>query len=90
MALSEEVKTILENLTYEEKQLILLCEELYDKKWDRFLIDLEERLKGRPYIFRLVNRIEEDIKRVKKLQAIEADYNISLFEHNELIQFRKN
>lgn len=55
----------------EEKMLVQLREELYQGNWKNFLKDLKDRLKDRPYIFKLANRIEEDIERIEKLQAYE-------------------
>jgi hypothetical protein len=40
--------------------------------------DLKDRLKGRPYIFKLVNRIEEDLDRIEKLQAYELKHGVNL------------
>ena len=51
---------------------------LYGGSWDRFLRDLDDRLKGKPYIFKLVNRIEEDIDRIKRLRGYEDEHGIDL------------
>ena len=65
-------------LLREESMLIILRDELYAKSWDRMIRDLEDRLKGKPYIFALVNRIEGDIERIKKLKAYEEEHKINL------------
>jgi hypothetical protein len=67
-------------LTPEEKMLITLRDELYGGSWDRMLQDLRERLRGRPYIFKLVNRIQDDIERIEKLQDYEKKNGIDLAE----------
>ena len=59
-------------LTEEECMLLTLRDELYEGSWDNMLQDLRDRLKGKPYIFKLVNRIEEDIIRIEKLRQYEA------------------
>lgn len=51
--------------------LITLRDELYGGSWERMTKDLNDRLKGRPYIFKLVNRIKDDLKRILKLQEYE-------------------
>ena len=64
-------KSFVESLTPEEKMLITLRDELYGGSWERMTKDLNDRLKGRPYIFKLVNRIKDDLKRMAKLQEYE-------------------
>jgi hypothetical protein len=47
----------------------------YCGDWNIFLQDLKDRLKGRPYIFKLVNRLEDDMERIDKMQIGENKYN---------------
>jgi hypothetical protein len=61
--------------------LVTLRDELYFGAWDKMLQDLKDRLKGRPYIFKLVNRIEEDIERIGKLQQYELKHSINLADY---------
>jgi hypothetical protein len=35
-------------------------------------------LKGRPYIFKLVNRIEEDLERIETLRSYEDKHKVNL------------
>ncbi|MCI0340835.1 MAG: hypothetical protein L0216_06730 [Planctomycetales bacterium] len=65
-------------LTTEEKMLVTLRDELYVGSWEKMLQDLRDRLKGRPYIFKLVSRIEEDLVRIEKLQAYELRHKVNL------------
>ncbi len=76
-------KEFVKSLTTQDRMLITLRDELYFGSWDRMLTDLRDRLKGRPYIFKLVNRIEEDIKRIEKLQAYELKNEINLSDFLE-------
>ena len=76
--MDEEHKRFCESLTPEEKMLITLRDELYFGAWDKMLKDLKDRLKGRPYIFKLVNRIEEDIERIERLQEYEVKHKVNL------------
>lgn len=68
-------------LSPEEKMLIQLRDELYGGSWDRMLTDLKARLKGRPYIFKLVNRIEDDIRRIEKLKEYEEKNAVNLADY---------
>jgi len=43
--------------------------------------DLRDRLQGRPYIFKLVNRIEEDLERIQKLRSYEEEHKIDLADY---------
>ena len=58
--------------------LLTLRDELYGGQWERMLADLQDRLKGRPFIFKLVNRIKDDIRRIEKLQDYEKKNGINL------------
>lgn len=67
-----------ESLSSNERMLITIRDELYEGNWDLMLSDLQQRLEGKMYIFRLVNKIEQDIEGIKKLQLYEKDHNINL------------
>lgn len=67
-----------ESLATEDRMLIILRDELYSGSWERMLQDLRDRLRGRPYIFKLVNRIQDDISRIEKLQEYEKKNSINL------------
>jgi len=73
-----DVRAVLDTLSEQEKVLILCNEELYGGRWDLLTCDLVERLEGRPYIFKLGERIRDDIERVRKLRAIEEKWGIRL------------
>lgn len=76
--MSAQHKKYFDSLSPEERMLIVLREELYGGSWDRMLQDLRDRLRGRPYIFKLVNRIQEDIARIEKLQEYEKKHGVNL------------
>ena len=71
------------HLSSEERLLVTLREQLYGGSWESMQTDLKDRLKGRPYIFKLVNRIEEDIARIEKLASYEQKHAINLSEFLE-------
>ena len=66
------------SLSTEEKLLITLRDELYSGSWESMLADLRARLEGKPYIFRLATRIEEDIARIDRLRRYEAESGVNL------------
>ena len=70
-----------ESLSEEESMLITLRDELYAGSWGKMEQDLRDRLQGRPYIFKLVNRIEEDLRRIGKLRGYENEYGINLADY---------
>lgn len=76
--MSAQHKKYFDTLTPEERMLVVLRDELYSGSWDRMLQDLRDRLRGRPYIFKLVNRIQEDIARIEKLQEYEKKHGVNL------------
>lgn len=70
-----------DRLEPEEYQLLVLRDELYDGSWEDMRRDLEDRKDGKPFIYKLVNRIEEDLKRIERLSAYEERENINLGEY---------
>jgi len=64
--------------------LIVLKRELYDGSWDDMTEDLRARLEGRPYIFKLVNRISDDLGRIERLRAFETRHEVDLSDYVEL------
>lgn len=60
------------------QMLILLRDELYGGSWDSMTQDLEKRRKKRPYIYKIVKRIEEDLPRIEVLTTYEKKYGINL------------
>lgn len=73
-----EVRNFLDRLSEEERMLVLLKQELYDGSWAAMRRDLENRLNGKPYIFKLANRIRDDIGRIDKLEAFERAHRVNL------------
>jgi hypothetical protein len=72
-----------DSLSEEAKMLLVLRDELYMGSWDKMVEDLRNRLKGRPYIFKLVNRIEEDLERIETLRSYEEKHKINLRDHDK-------
>ncbi len=68
----------------EQRMLVVLKSQLYGGQWDPMLEDLRNRLAGKPYIFKLVNRINDDIERIESMQAFEAEHAIDLSDYIEL------
>jgi len=77
---TERAQKFMSQLTEEERMLILLHRELYENSWQAMLNDLRNRLDGKPYIFKLANRIQDDIARIEKLQSFEREHNVKLSE----------
>lgn len=77
------VATFVSQLSEEERMLVLLQQELYDGSWEAMLSDLSNRLDGRPYIFKLASRIQDDIARIEKLRAFEEEQGVRLSDYVE-------
>ena len=75
---ARDIDAFIESLTDEDKMLIRLREELYEGRWDAMLADLNDRLRGKPYIFRLASRIQDDMARVQRLSRFEREKNVNL------------
>jgi hypothetical protein len=45
------------------------------------LDDLQNRLAGKPYIFKLTNRIRDDVERIKEMRDFENAHGIDLADY---------
>jgi hypothetical protein len=68
-------------MTREQRMLVVLKRELYERKWDEMVADLKARLEGRPYIFKLAHRIAEDLERISRLRDFEQTWGIDLCDY---------
>jgi hypothetical protein len=66
------------SLSADERMLITMRDELYEGSWELMLKDLKDRVKGKPFIFKLVNRIQDDIQRIDKLSEYERKHRVNL------------
>ena len=82
--LTGQVERFLMGLAPEERMLLVLKRQLYEGSWDMMLSDLHARLEGRPYVFKLANRIRDDIQRIERLRAFERDQNVDLADYVNL------
>jgi hypothetical protein len=59
------------DLSEGEVMIVEIREDLYFGNTDNLIRDLEDRKAGRPYIFKLANKLDEDIARAKGILEIE-------------------
>jgi len=59
----------------------VIRDELYGGSWEEMLKDLEARLQAKPYVFKLATRIEDDIRRIRRIREFEENNNINLKDH---------
>jgi len=83
-ATSKAVSSFVEGLSDERRMLIVLKTQLYGGSWEPMLDDLRNRLAGKPYIFKLANRIQDDIARIEEMSEFEREHNIDLGDYVEL------
>ena len=81
VASDETVRRFVEQISREEEMLIILKVELYEGNWASMLEDLRNRLAGRPHVFKLADRITEDIDRIGKLQSFEQKHQVDLSDY---------
>jgi len=80
-AVSKVVSDFVKGLSDEHRMLVVLKAQLYDDMWEPMLDDLRNRLSGKPYIFKLANRIQDDIRRIEEMQEFEAEHDIDLADY---------
>lgn len=78
MASQAQHEKFAKSLTPDERMLVTLRDDLYNGSWEQMVGDLKDRLKGKPYIFKLVNRIQDDIQRIEKLHGYEKKHKVDL------------
>jgi hypothetical protein len=77
-AIDPAVRGFLDILDDKHRMLIVLKMQLYGDRWEPMLEDLQNRLEGKPYIFKLVNRIKDDIERIEQMRSFEVEHNVNL------------
>ncbi len=83
-AVSEVVSDFINGLSEEHRMLVILKAQLYGGAWEPMLDDLRNRLAGKPYIFKLANRIQDDIERIEKMQGFEEEHKVDLADYIDL------
>ena len=82
--LKKTVDNFIAALSDEHRMLVVLKSQLYGGSWEPMLDDLQNRLEGKPYIFKLVNRIKDDIVRIQEMQGFEEKNKIDLADYIEM------
>ena len=82
--LDKAVADYVRGLREEHRMLVALKTHLYEGSWEPMLDDLRNRLAGKPYIFKLVNRIQDDIERIEEMRRFESEHKIDLAEYVDL------
>ncbi len=77
----EQARRFVEGLSEEEIMLLRLRDELYEGRWDSMLADLNDRLQGKPYVFKLANRIQDDIQRIERMSRFERQHDVDLAQY---------
>lgn len=83
-AVKRVVDDFIAGLSDEHRMLVVLKAQLYGGSWEPMLDDLKNRLAGKPYIFKLVNRINDDIERIQQMREFETEHDIDLSDFVEL------
>ena len=84
MTVNPTVGSFVQGLDEPQRMLVILKAQLYGGQWEPMLEDLENRLEGKPYIFKLANRIKDDVERIRRLQEFEQENGIDLADYVKL------
>ena len=80
-AVRKVVSDYVNSLSEEQRMLIILKRQLYGGSWEPMLEDLQNRLDGKPYIFKLANRIQDDIERIEQMREFENEQDVDLADY---------
>jgi len=83
-AVGKAVREYVALLSDEHRMLVVLKAQLYGGTWAPMLDDLRNRFAGKPYIFKLVNRIKDDIERIEEMEKFETEHDIDLADYVDL------
>jgi aspartate aminotransferase-like enzyme len=81
---SSAVEEFVGRLSEEQRMLVILKAQLYGGRWEPMLEDLHNRLEGKPYIFKLVHRIQDDIERIEQMRLFEKEHKVDLADYVRL------
>ena len=84
VAVTKVVTDYVDRLSDEHRMLVVLKNQLYAGSWEPMIDDLQNRLAGKPYIFKLVNRIRDDIDRIEEMRQFEDENGVDLADYVEL------
>ena len=79
-----EVGQFVRDMAREERMLVVLKAELYEGSWDEMVADLEARLNGGPYLFKLAHRITDDLDRIRRLRDFEESCGVDLGDYVQM------
>lgn len=79
-----QVDLFVRGLDEPQRMLVALKSQLYGGQWEPMLEDLQNRLEGKPYIFKLANRIKDDVERIRCLQVFEQENGVDLADYVKL------
>ncbi|MHC4759206.1 MAG: hypothetical protein ACYTE8_11165 [Planctomycetota bacterium] len=82
--LDNTINEYVNRLSEEHRMLVVLKSQLYDNNWLPMLDDLKNRIAGKPYIFKLMNRIQDDIERIEEMQHFEKINKVDLTDYIDL------
>ncbi len=83
-AVDPAVQSFVSSLDEQHRMLVILKAQLYGGQWQPMLDDLKNRLEGKPYIFKLANRIKDDVDRIDRMQIFEKEHGIDLSDFIKL------
>ncbi len=76
-----QVRDFVRGLAEKERIVLVVRDELFGGSWENMCKDLKARAAGKPYVFKLASRIEEDLKAVEKLTEFERRSGVNLADY---------
>ena len=83
-AVDKAARDYVASLSQEHRMLVVLKAQLYGGLWDPMIDDLRNRLSGKPYIFKLANRINDDMERIEQMRQFENEHGLDLADYVDL------
>lgn len=61
-----------------DRMLLDVLEILYVGRWEDLLEDLQAASQGKPHVFKIADRVQEDLARARKMWELETKYGVRL------------
>jgi hypothetical protein len=76
--MDQALREFLATLDDRDRMLLDVLDVLYVGRWEDLVEDLQAARDGRPYVFKVAEHIEDDLKRVRRMHEAEKIFSVRL------------
>lgn len=72
------IREFVESLDERDRMLIEVRDVLYEGRWSDMLADMTAARDGGPFVFKIAERVEEDLERARRMRNFEQTHDVQL------------